>query len=86
MCYPQMLRQIQEGVIDPDTRVYLSMGENEARDRKMLAHLIACNLTICNTLQGKHARVYPCLLEGGRHCEADWRGQTGEFMRFLWLE
>jgi len=86
ICYPQLLRQVREGLIDPDTRVYLALGENEARDRKMLSHLVACNLTICNILQSKHARVYPYLLEGGRHCEADWRGQTGEFMRFLWLE
>ena len=86
ICYPQLLRQVREGLIDPDTRVYLALGENEARDRKMLAHLVACNLTISNILQSKHVRVYPYLLEGGRHCEADWRGQTGEFMRFLWLE
>ena len=86
ICYPQLLRQVREAGIDPDTRVYLSLGENEARDRKMLAHLIACNLTICNTLQGKRTRVYPYMLEGGRHCEADWSGQTREFMRFLWLE
>lgn len=86
ICYPQLLRQVREDMIDPDTRVYLSLGENEARDRKMLAHLVACNLTVCNILQGKHARVYPYLLEGGRHCEADWKTQTAEFMHFLWLE
>lgn len=86
ICYAQLLRQVRDSLIDPDTRVYLALGENEARDRKMLAHLIACNLTISNTLQGKHARVYPYLLEGGRHCEADWRSQMAEFMHFLWLE
>ena len=86
ICYPQLLRQVREDMIDPDTRVYLSLGENEARDKKMLSHLIACNLTICSIVQGKHARAYPYLLEGGRHCEADWRSQTPEFMRFLWLE
>lgn len=86
ICYPQLLRQVRDERIDPDTRVYLSLGESEARDRKMLAHLVACNLTIGNILQSKNAHVYPALLEGGRHCEADWKAQTPEFMRFLWLE
>lgn len=86
MCYPQLLRQVRDCMIDPDTRVYLSLGEHEARDRKMLSHMASCNLTIANTLMGKHARVYPYLMEGGRHCEEDWRTQTQEFMRFLWLE
>ena len=34
----------------------------------------------------KHARVYPFLQQGGRHCEEDWRAQTEAFMHFLWLE
>ena len=86
ICYPQLLRQVRDGLLDPDTRVYMSLGEAEARDRKMLTHLAACNLTLANALMTKHVRVYPCLLEGGRHCEADWKSQTSEFMRFLWLE
>ena len=44
------------------------------------------NLTLANTLMDKHARVYPFLQQGGRHCEEDWRAQTEAFMHFLWLE
>lgn len=86
ICYPQLLRQVREGNPDPDTRVYLALGENEARDRKMLAHMVACNLTIANTLMARNARVCTRLQEGGRYCEADWRAQTPDFMHFLWLE
>ena len=86
VCYPQLLRQVRESRIDPDTRVYLAIGENEARDKKMLAHMVCSNLTIANTLMDKHARVYPFLQQGGRHCEEDWRAQTEAFMHFLWLE
>ena len=86
VCYPQLLRQVRESRIDPDTRVYLALGESEARDKKMLAHMVCGNLTIANTLMDKHARVYPFLQQGGRHCEEDWRAQTEAFMHFLWLE
>ena len=86
MCYPQLLRQMRTDRLDADTRVYLSMGENEARDRKTLAHMMARNLTVSNLLMERGLRVYPYLQEGGRHCEEDWSRQTAEFLHFLWLE
>ena len=85
-CYAQALRQIREDSVDPDTRVYLSWGECETRDARALAHASAQRLEIANLLMAQGARVYPYLQEEGRHCEADWSRQTGEFMRFLWLE
>lgn len=86
MCFPQLRAQIREGMMDPDTRVYLSMGEEEARDKKMLSGMVSRSLQLSNHLMNRGARVYPFLQEGGRHCEEDWRAQTAEFMRFLWLE
>ena len=86
MCYPQMIHACREAMIDSDTRVYISWGENEARDKKMLTHMTAQSLAVANDLMGKGARVYPFIQEDGRHCEEDWQKQTAEFMRFLWLE
>ena len=86
MCFPQLLSQVREGIIDPDTRVYIALGEEEARDQKMLSGMVSRSLQIANHLMSRGARVYPFLQEGGRHCEADWRMQIPEFMRFLWLE
>lgn len=86
MCYPQMLHVCREERIDPDTRVYISWGENEARDKKSLTHMTTQGLEIANCLMAKGVRVFPCLQEDGRHCEEDWTKQTAEFMRFLWLE
>ena len=86
MCYPQILHECREDEVNPDTRVYLSWGENEARDKKALAHMTAQSLEIANVLMAKGARVYPYMQEDGRHCEEDWCRQTAEFMRFLWLE
>ena len=86
MCYPQMLHACREAAVNPDTRVYISWGENEARDKKALTHITAQSLEIANVLMCKGARVYPFIQEDGRHCEEDWKKQTAEFMRFLWLE
>lgn len=86
MCYPQLLRESREGRMDPDTRVYLSWGECEARSAKALVPMTVEHLTLAGAMTAGGARVYPLLQEGGRHCEEDWARQIGEFMRFLWLE
>lgn len=86
MCYPQLLRQMRTDRLDLDTRVYLSLGENEARDKKALANMTLRTLEIANLLMARGLRVYPHLQEDGRHCEADWSRQAAEFLRFLWLE
>lgn len=86
MCFAEASSQIGSAQISPDTRIYLSWGENEARDQRLLARTTAQSLTAANLLMAKGARVYPYLQEDGRHCEEDWRRQVPEFMRFLWLE
>ena len=86
MCYAQLYAQLRDTPIDPDTRVYLSWGEGEARDRRTLARMTQQNLALCCLLMAQQARVLPFLQEEGRHCEEDWSRQAGEFMRFLWLE
>ena len=85
-CYAQILRQAREGALDANTRVYLSFGEREPRDKDALAHMTGQMLTIANTLMGKGVRTYPTIVQGGRLCEEDWAAQTERFMRFLWLD
>ena len=86
LCYPQLLRQIRSDRLDADTRIYLSVGENEARDQRTLALQTERMLTIANMAMSRGVRVYPYLQPEGRHCEEDWTRQTAEFLHFLWLE
>ena len=86
MCYPQLLRQIRSDRLDADTRIYLSVGESEARDQRTLALQTERMLTIANMAMSRGVRVYPYLQPEGRHCEEDWTRQTAEFLHFLWLE
>lgn len=85
-CHHLLIAQIQRDGIDADTRVYLSLGENEAKDKRALARMTSQLLTVGHAFMQCGARVMTVLQENGRHCEADWRMQTGDFMRFLWLE
>ena len=85
-CSEQMTALARRGGIDPDTRVYLSMGSAEARDKRALAREVAQMLEISCALMRQGARVHPFLQEGGRHCETDWSAQAPTFMRFLWQE
>ena len=85
-CREEMASLAERGGIDPDTRVYLSLGGAEARDRRTLERDVALTLRIARALMRQGARVDPFLQEGGRHCEADWSAQAPQFMRFLWQE
>ena len=85
-CHAALVGQIREGAIDADTRVYLSMGEHEAKDKQSLARMMFRLLEVGRALMRRGARAETVLQESGRHCEADWRLQTERFMRFLWLE
>ena len=85
-CREQMLALSQRAGIDPDTRVYISLGGAEARDKRSLEREVSQMLAISRELMRKGARVDPFLQEGGRHCETDWSAQAPAFMRFLWQE
>lgn len=85
-CLPDAVRGIEARALDADTRVYISLGAEEARDKQDLTRAVSDTLTLANALTRSGARVYPYLQERGRHCEADWSLQAPEFMRFLWLE
>ena len=86
MCQKELKKALDGMWLDSDTRIYLSQGADEARDKPSLAALAAGMLDLSNRLTRCGARVYPFLQERGRHCEADWSLQAPEFMRFLWME
>ncbi len=89
-CANQLWREMNETVLSPDTRVFLSWGTQEARgvadvwqeDRHSGTYrrILATARKFRN--QGAAAKMY-CQI-GGRHCEADWERQLPLFMPFLW--
>ena len=85
-CAGELIRQIDSSALSPDTRIYLSLGSEEARDTRSLARQTAQMLGVSNALVRAGVRTYPFVQEQGRHCEADWCMQAPEFMRFLWME
>ena len=83
-------RDIRRSAIDPDTRVYLSWGTEEAGgafenpDNDWLTRVAKRNLKVAAQLHAKPAILYVECQRGGHHCEADWERQVPHFMSFLW--
>lgn len=89
-CMPQIMREISESFVDPDTRVYLSWGTKEARGIKDVSQEDRSSRTYRNNkavesaLAKKGASVRLYCQTGGAHCETDWEKQVPGFMDFLW--
>ena len=89
-CLRQILSEFNQTSMDPDTRVYLSWGTNEARGvlnpdvEDTTSYTYKCNKAVASRIQkaGASAMMY-CQING-HHCEADWEKQIPIFMDYLW--
>lgn len=88
LCMPQLTADLRAARLDPDTRVYLSWGEQEAKSQHELAQYTHNALAAARLLSAGGAAVFPYFQMDGRHCEADWRRQLGICFGFLfgWQE
>ena len=86
----ELMQDISDAPISPDTRVYLSWGEEEAKyfgnkDLPALTTRTAQNnYTIAGLLNQRGCATRVVCQYGGKHCEADWEKQVPGFMTFLW--
>ena len=87
-----VMRDLRLASINPDTRVYLSWGEDEkgrvtagadpatdSAEAKAAARITA-------ELEKRGARTMTYFQAGGRHCEASWEQQNRRWLDFLWLD
>lgn len=74
---------IRRAKLAPDTRVYLSWGECEAKNKHGMAQYTAKALEVNALLTEKGAVTYPYFQLGGKHCEADWQKQLPRCFKFL---
>ena len=85
-------RDLAEVSLSPDTRIFMSWGEEEAGKPPRQGMSVydtreaRSTLKFEKELQAKGARTYLYLQPGGRHCEADWARQVPLFMDWLWLQ
>lgn len=88
-CNDQMLKDIEECPINPDTKFYISWGANEARragnEPDMETYTAKRNLGVANALMDKKALTKVVCQKDGGHCEADWEKLVPDFMDYLWL-
>lgn len=89
-CMPQLMNDMKNCYIAPDTRAFLSWGTKEAHGIKddtqedRHSYTYRNNRAVYNKFEqaGAIPRLY-CQI-GGSHCEADWEKQVPMFMDFLW--
>ena len=80
MCMNPLMKDMYANLMDPDTRVYLSWGENEAHENTYRFHS-----EVAKKIQKDFATVKITCQKGAGHCEADWAKLVPEFMNFLWM-
>lgn len=78
-CIYSLRKTLRTNFINPDTRVYMSWGEKEARPKTEKHHeLLRQEFEACSALVWQYRQT------NGGHCEADWAKQVPYFMDFLW--
>ena len=87
-----LMRDLKGTDIDPDTRVYLSFGEDEkgrtakGADPAVASPEAKATARVTDVLEARGARTCTYFQAGGRHNEASWEKQNERWLRFLWLE
>lgn len=91
-CRPALMRDMNQNPVDPDTRVYLSWGTQEAHGAKDIwsedrsSYTYRGNRAVANKIWGNGAKAKMYCQIGGRHCEADWEKLVPDFMDYLWMQ
>lgn len=91
-CMNPLMKDMDENLMDPDTRVYLSWGTKEAFGIKdewnedFSSDTYYWNREVADRIWISDARAKMECQIGGGHCEADWEKLIPSFMNFLWLE
>lgn len=92
LCMPALMRDMNENYMNPDTRVYLSWGTQEAKGVKDVwkedrsSYTYRNNRAVANKVWASEAQVKLFCQVGGGHGEADWEKLVPGFMNFLWME
>lgn len=90
-CPESVMAEAYGSRVDPDTRVYLSWGSQEAWGSRDMQHedphsaSYRWNHAIARQLRESGAAAWAYCQEGGGHCEADWEKLVPDFMDFLWM-
>lgn len=84
ICLDLLKNEIDNNDLNHDTRVFLSWGSNESRNKRGLAYASMNNLEISHMLNQKSILTYPYLQVDGYHNEQSWQQQIPVFMDYLW--
>ncbi|MEG0841809.1 MAG: alpha/beta hydrolase-fold protein [Erysipelotrichaceae bacterium] len=81
----QLLPDLQQD-LNLNTRIYLSWGSDEFKNKARLVNGTSHNIKVANQLMLHHGQVYLNLIKHGEHSEACWEKEIPTFMNFLYNE
>ena len=84
ICLEALKDEINQHDSLKDTRLFLSWGSEESRNKRALAYASMNQLDISHLLNLKGVQTYPYLLVNGRHHMISWQVQIPLFMDYLW--
>lgn len=82
LCPGKLHEELNEDTINPDTRVYLSMGSGELRGNRRRIWQLLKEFT--KPLERRQAITMTNFVQGGRHDEASWEKESPAWFDFLW--
>lgn len=83
ICLDEMASELDQASIAPDTRIYMSWGEKEAKGQKYFAENVNKTAKFISDAERKGADVMLYMQPQGTHCEACWAAQVPQFMDYL---
>lgn len=83
ICLDEMVAELDRATIAPDTRIYMSWGEKEAKSQKYFAENVNKTAAFISEAEHKGADVMLYMQPQGTHCEACWAKQVPQFMSYL---
>lgn len=90
-CFKDVMMEILNAKLDPDTKFYLSWGTEEAGGTKATveedwqSQTARNNLAAEALIRQQSAQTYLDCQRWGGHCEADWEKLVPTFMEYLWM-
>ncbi len=83
-CMPQLKEELKQSHINPDTRVYISVGSKEFSNPQEMHAGVACHEYFAKAFLEHHAYAYLNVIDQGMHSEASWEKENPVYFDFLW--
>lgn len=80
----QLLQELHNSSMSPDTKVYLSIGTSEAKSRFLHEQRLYDNMIFSNYFKEIGVSCMLNVVTGGQHNETSWEKENSTYFDYLW--